>query len=148
MWDTARKTLFMFYWVDWRVSIRNLMLHNQNSKIFLTFLWFFFVILMCLLNIRREPIRPKYIQANLSWDISWICFLFEFCVSLICKVYYEACENQSRVGKAEQKELGVWGRPSAAPRTKALSCKSSFVDTPVFFADMVSHSTYCSTAKI
>ena len=38
-----------------------------------------------------------------------MCVLFVFvshlnCISLICKVYYEACENQSGRGEAEQKE--------------------------------------------
>ena len=50
-------------------------------------------------------------QSALCWGSICICmcvlFVFVYhlnCISLICKVYYEACENQSGRGEAEQEE--------------------------------------------
>ena len=49
-------------------------------------------------------------------------------------------------GKGSKKSLALCGGGAARSRTKGLSCKSSFVDTSLFFADIFSHSLYCFTA--
>ena len=71
-------------------------------------------------------------------------FVFVFVIVIVFLWFANYIMRPARTNQGEgAKRVSLCGGGGARSRTKGLSCKSSFVVTSLFFADIFSHSVYC-----